>query len=131
MVYALFEFSRRIGQAGMHNRRGAVMGDAKLFDEAETHAWVEAAQTHVHTCTGSHRPWETPAIAMKHRQRPQIHGEFGHVPIHDVGNRVHHRAAVVVDHAFGVARGARSVIERNRIPFVLGQYPVVQINCRL
>src|ERR1019366_4931556 len=32
-------------------------------------------------------------------------------------------AAVVIHHSFGIARGARGVIERDRLPFVARQFP--------
>ena len=35
------------------------------------------------------------------------------------------RAAVMIDHAFRIAGGARCVVERDRVPFVVGHFPGV------
>ncbi|MDT4861018.1 hypothetical protein FQZ97_956030 [compost metagenome] len=48
---------------------------------------------------------------------------LGHVPFEDVADRVRGRAAVVVDHALGVAGGAAGVVERDGVPLVRGQAP--------
>ena len=79
-----------------------------------------------HTFTpGARRdgPRKAPAVAVEHGQRPQVHRVLGHVPFEDVGDGVHRRAAVVIDHALGVAGGAAGVVQRDGIPFVGGQLP--------
>ena len=43
----------------------------------------------------------------------------------DVPKGKQRRAAMVVDHAFGVARGAGGVVQRDRVPLVLGHQPLV------
>ena len=65
-----------------------------------------------------------PAVAVEHRQRPQVDRVVAHVPADDVGQRVQVGAAVVVDHALGVAGGAGGVVERDGVPLVVGQRPV-------
>jgi len=46
-----------------------------------------------------------------------------HAPADDVGGGVELRAAVVINHALGVARGAAGVVEGDRVPLVGGQLP--------
>ena len=55
---------------------------------------------------------------MEHGQRPQIHRMAWHAPFQDVTNRVQIRAAMVVNHTFRVAGGARGVVQGNRFPLV-------------
>ncbi|MCY1231254.1 hypothetical protein D9M72_436960 [compost metagenome] len=50
---------------------------------------------------------------------------LGQVPFEDVGDRVDGRAAVVIDHALGVAGGAGGVVQRDRVPLVRGHVPSV------
>ncbi len=82
---------------------------------ARRQTWVPA--------TTDMRPREAPAVAVEHRQRPQIdrvlgHGAGQHVALgHQVG------AAVVVDDALGIAGRAGGVVERDRVPFVVGHRP--------
>ena len=69
------------------------------------------------------RPREAPAVAMEHRQRPEIDGAFAHAAGEDVGVAHQRRAAVMAHDAFGIAGGARRVIERDRVPFVARHRP--------
>ena len=54
---------------------------------------------------------KAPAVAVEHGQRPQVDRVFGHVPLQHVADGVGGCAAVVVDHALGVAGGAAGVVE--------------------
>ena len=69
------------------------------------------------------RPGEAPAVAVEHGQCPQIDGMGAHAGRHRV--RVAHEggASVVVDHALGIARRARRVVEADRLPLILGHPP--------
>ena len=62
---------------------------------------------------------------MEHRQRPQIDRVLGHRAGDDITDREQMRAAVMIDDAFGVAGGARRVVERDRVPFVVRHFPGV------
>ena len=82
---------------------------------------------------GDHRdrPREAPAVAVKHRQRPQIHRMLAHAAGDDVAEREQLRAAMVIDHALRIAGRARRVVERDRVPFVVRHVPrVVRIALR-
>ena len=70
------------------------------------------------------RPCETPAVAVEHRQRPQIHREASHARRDGVGVAHERRTTMVVDDALGVSRRAAGIIQRNRIPLVLRRRPV-------
>ncbi|MNG90191.1 hypothetical protein D3C79_490790 [compost metagenome] len=68
-------------------------------------------------------PRVAPAVAVEHRQGPQVHRAMAHGPGHLVAQGVEVGATVVVDHAFGVASGARGVVERDRLPLVVWPFP--------
>jgi hypothetical protein len=99
------------------------MGDAVVADGVEDGLRIDPAQADVDAGARGHRPGEAPAVAVEHRQRPQVDRVLGHVPFQHVADGVDGRAAVVVDHALGVAGGAAGVVQRNRIPLVGGQLP--------
>ena len=67
---ALLQSRRGIDQHAVHDGRGAVMGDPMLANRVKNLFGTHTAQAHVDTRTRRHRPGETPAIAVKHRQRP-------------------------------------------------------------
>ena len=69
------------------------------------------------------RPRETPAIAVEHRQGPQIDCVFLHRGGQGVALSKEIRATVMRNDTFGIARGARGVVDRNGVPFVLGHQP--------
>ena len=48
---------------------------------------------------------------------------LAHAAGQHVADRKQRRAAMVIDHALGIARGARGVVERDRVPFVARQAP--------
>ena len=55
---------------------------------------------------------------MKHWQCPKVNGVLGHRGYQDVALREQVGAAVMVDHAFGVAGGAGGVVDGDGVPFV-------------
>ena len=65
-------------------------------------------------------PGEGPAVAVEHRQRPQIDAARGDAEGEIIAERVQVGAAVVAHHALRVAGGARGIAERNRVPLVVG-----------
>ena len=84
---------------------------------------LDLAQADIGPGVGRHGPREAPAVAVEHRQRPQVDRVVRHAPGDDVADRVQVRAAVVVDDALRIAGGARGVVERDRVPFVAGPLP--------
>ncbi len=85
---------------------------------------VYPAQAHVGTGHGSNGPGETPAIAVKHRQRPQVHRVHVHGPHRLVAQRVDVGTAVVVHHAFGITGSAGGVVQGNGIPLIFRETPL-------
>ncbi|GBD41461.1 hypothetical protein HRbin39_00843 [bacterium HR39] len=79
---------------------------------------LHLAQANVHPRLQRHRPGEAPAVAVEHRQRPQVDGKVRHLPHEDVADGVQIRPAVMVDDALGIAGGARGVVEGDGLPFV-------------
>ena len=78
------------------------------------------AQTDAGAGLGGQRPGKAPAVAVEHRQGPQIDRRFAHVPFEDVAKRQEVGAAVVIEHTLGASRRAGGVVEGDRIPFVGG-----------
>ena len=108
----------------MHDGRAAVMAHAMARHGVDDGFRGDLAQTDVGAGLGRDGPRKTPAVAVEHRQRPQIHRMGRHIPGHGVGHGVQIGAAVVIDHALGVAGGAGGEVQRDRVPLVLGQLPV-------
>ena len=98
-----------------HRWRHLVLGDRGV-----DRGGLDPAQAHLGARLQRHRPWKAPAVAVEHRQRPEIRRVQAHVPDQDVADRVQIRAAVVRDHALGPPGGPGGVPERDRLPLVGG-----------
>ena len=109
---------RRADQHVEHGRRAAHMRHAVLDDHREDQRRIDLAQADMRAAHRDHRPREAPAVAVEHRQRPQIDRLRRQRPRHDVADRFQERAAVVIDHALRIAGGARGVVERDRAALV-------------
>ena len=118
MLEAALHALGRVHQHVEHDGRAAQVRHAVLGDRGEDERRVDLAQAHVGAARGGHRPGVGPAAAVEHRQRPQIDRARREPEGERVAERVQVRAAMVVDHALGIARRARGVEERQRIPFV-------------
>ena len=70
-----------------------------------------------------HRPRVSPAVAVKHRQRPQIDRVAVEPEGDRIADRIQKSAAMVVHDALWIAGRAGGVVESNRIPFVLRPGP--------
>ena len=82
------------------------MGDAFFFDEGPYVGGFEFTETDVGCADCGYAPGKTPAIAMKHRECPEVYGLGGHVGFDGFVDGVEVGAAVGIDHAFGTAGGA-------------------------
>ena len=112
---------RRLGRVDEHahdHGRAAQMGDRLLGERGEDRLARHLAQADLGPGLQDDAPREAPAVAVEHRQSPQIDRELRHAPDEDVADRVQVRAAVVIDHALRVAGGARGVVQRDRLPLV-------------
>ena len=65
------------------------------------------------------RPWRAPAVAVEHRQRPQIDAVLVEGGVDDLSEAVQVGAAVGVDHTLGPARRAGGVVDGDRGQLVL------------
>ena len=113
-----FSSSPRVEQNRHHDRRAAEMRHLVLGDEVEHRLGAHLAQADVRPRLDADRPGEAPAVAMEHRQRPEIDGMAAHVGGEDIADGQQIRAAMVVDDALGIAGRARRVVERDGVPFV-------------
>ena len=108
-----------------HNRRAAKMRHALLCERLPDRFGAHLTQADMRADDGRERPRETPAVAMKHRQGPQVDRMFGHGGGQRIALCQEIRTPVMRDHTLGVACGAGCVIDRNRVPFILWHQPVI------
>ena len=107
------------GDADVHGRGAVVVRHALAVDQLPHAAGVDRALGDVARGHRGDGPGEAPAVAVEHRQRPEV-GALGREPGHDdLGERVQVRAAVRVDDALGRPRRARRVVDRDRLLLVL------------
>ena len=106
-----------------HHRRSAHVGDTVVFDASVDFLTVHLPKTHMSAANGGDCPGISPAIAVEHWQGPQVDGLGRHVESHGVGHGRQVGAAMVVNHAFGIAGGSRGVVQGNGIPLVCGMLP--------
>jgi hypothetical protein len=72
----------------------------------------------VRSARGGHRPRKAPAVAMEHRQRPQVDRVMPELCLDHLTERVEVRAAVGVDDALRAPGGAGGVVDRDRLLLV-------------
>ena len=102
----------------VHDGGRAVVVHPVLAHGLQNRCRVDLAQTHMGAAEHGHGPRKTPTIAMKHRQGPQVARKVRHGPCGGIAHRIQVSPPVVGDHALGVARGARCVRHRDRVPLV-------------
>ncbi|MNQ61278.1 hypothetical protein D3C85_755910 [compost metagenome] len=114
---------RHVHQGVEHDGRAAQVGDLVLADQGEDLLRVHPAQEHMHAGEGGHGPGVAPAVAVEHRQGPEVDRVVAHGPGHLVAQGVQVGAAMVVDHTLGVAGGAGGVVQGDGLPLVVGPAP--------
>ena len=102
-----------------HDRGAAHVRDPVLLDEGEDLCGVHGPQTHVGAARRGHPPGVRPAVAVEHRQRPQVARACADAEREHLPDRVQVCAPVVADDALGVAGGPRRVAEADRLPLVV------------
>ena len=105
-----------VDQQAHDHRRAAQMADPLLGDRPVDGARLDPAQAHLGPSLEGHRPGKAPAIAVEHRQGPEIGWVQTHVPDQNVTDRVQIGAPMVGDHTLGLAGRPRGVAERDRLP---------------
>jgi len=118
MIDAGLHLIRGVLKRVQYDRRPAEVIDLLLLDQVENHVGADLAQADIDTDGRGDGPGETPTVAVKHWQGPQIDRVQAHIPYHRVANRIQVGPTVVVDHAFGIAGGAGSVVQGNGLPLV-------------
>ena len=85
---ALLERGRGIRHHAEHDGGAAQVVDLLVLDETQDRRGPHMAQADTHPGDRGHRPGEAPAVAVEHRQRPQIDGVGGHAPGQGVADGV-------------------------------------------
>ena len=109
----------RVDQQRQHGRRAVEVGDALLVDQAPDGVVAHRPQAHLHPAAGDDRPRVAPAVAVEHRQRPEVHRVLPVAGGQVLAQAVEVGAAVRVHHALGRPGGARGVVDRDRRVLVL------------
>ncbi len=99
------------------------MRDPVLGDGRENRSGINTAQAHMGPRHCRHCPRIGPAIAVKHREGPQIDRVAVEPERDRIADCIQKGAAMVVHDALRVAGRPGSVIERDRLPFVLRPGP--------
>ena len=101
-----------------HRRRRAEMRDTGFAHVSPDRARIELRKAQVHAAGRRHRPREAPAVAMEHRQGPQVHGVAGQPHVNRHRERLQVRAAMVVHHALRPRGRAARVVDREHSALV-------------
>ena len=103
-----------VGDADLHGRRAAHVRDALRLEQLPDARRIGRAQAHVRAADGRDGPGEAPAVAVEHRERPQVDGPSGEAVVEDVAEGVEVGAAVRAHDALRPAGGARGVVDRDQ-----------------
>ena len=120
----------RPGQFAEHHRRAAQVGDRVPGDQVQGPVRLEGGQADAGGPDRGHAPGQRPAVAVEHRQRPQMPARRGQAELQGHAHRVEIRAAMGVDHALGPSRGPAGVVHRDHGVLVAGQHDPVAITAR-
>ena len=115
----------RIDQHAQHDGRTAEVRHAMIGDRVEHGACGHGATAHYGSGHQRHGPCVSPAVAVEHRYGVEIGRVLRQMPCRDRPHAHQVAAAVMVDDALGLARGARRVVQCKRLPLVLGHLPVM------
>ena len=96
----------RMNEHVEHDWCATQVRDPMLDNRSKNRRRINAAQTDVSAGDCGHRPGIGPAVAMEHRQGPQIDRVVTEPKGDRVADRIQKSAAVVVDDAFWIARGS-------------------------
>src|SRR5712691_7736688 len=88
-------------------------------NESEHLGWIDAAQADMRRTHSGHTPGKTPAIAMKHVERPEVGRAAVDTHLEHGIERIQIRAAMRIEDALGIAGSAAGVIKADRCILVL------------
>ena len=98
-----------------HRRRPVQVGDPFLLEETPDQRRIDLGKADMPCACCSHGPGEAPAVAMKHRQRPQIDGAAIEPCVRQFGKRIQVRAAMCVHHALRSTGRPARVVDADRV----------------
>ena len=105
---------RVTGEHGEHRRRAAEMADLAGGQHRPHRRRVEAREAAVLAAHRGHGPGVRPAVAVEHRQRPQVGAARVEPGLCDHAERMQIGAAVGVHDPLGPAGGAARVVDREQ-----------------
>ena len=112
-VDAMFElhlrFNGSVNEHVEHDRCAAEVRDAIIPNRREDPRGLDAAKAHMRAARRGDGPRIRPAVAVEHRQRPQINAIGIKTKRKRVAERVQVRAAMVIDDALRIAGRSRRV----------------------
>src|SRR4030095_11044494 len=110
---------RVIDDPDLHGGGAVVVGHALRLEQLPDAAGLDLPQADVRAAHCRHAPGEAPAVAVEHGQRPEVARVEAHARLEHLADRVHPGAAMAVHHPFRPPRGARRVIDRDRLLLVV------------
>ncbi len=108
-----------------HHRRAAQVGDPMLGHQPVHGLRPHLPQADMGAGHDGQGPGEAPAVAVEHRQGPEIDRVPAEPARDHVGEGQEGRPPVVVDDALGVAGRPGRVVEADRVPLVRGKCPLL------
>ena len=113
----------RIDDGVQHDRRRAEMRHPLVGDRIIDRPRGDIAAAHHRGAQHWHQPDVIPVVAVKQRHDGQIPRIARQFPTDDRAHGHQIRAAMMVNHPLGPPRGARGIVERKALPFILGHDP--------
>ena len=102
-----------MGDADLHGRRAAHVRHVLRLEQLPDARRIGRAQAHVRAADGRDGPGEAPAVAVEHRERPQVDRPVAEAIVEDVAQGVEVGAPVRAHDALRPAGGARGVVDRD------------------
>src|SRR4029434_790112 len=102
---------RIVHDADMDSGGAVVVGDALRVDHLPHAPRLDTAQADVRAAHRRYAPREAPAVAMEHRQGPEVAGVEAHLRLDHLAERVDPGTAVRVHDALGPAGRAGGVVD--------------------
>ena len=98
-----------------HGRCPVQVGDAFVLEESPDQRRVDLVEADMARAGGGYRPREAPAVAVKHRQRPEIDGAAIEPRVRQFGDGIQVRAAMCVHDALRSTRRTARVVDADRV----------------
>ena len=109
---------RRGNHHGMHDGCPAVVTDSMFANQRKDERRIDLSETDTRARDRRKRPGKTPAVAVKHRQCPQVDRMPRQAPGQHVADRIEIGATMMNHHALRIAGCTRGVVQADCIPFI-------------